>query len=378
MKTTNLFRGYFQENATMTRTVYFDHAASSVPSDKILQDLSSLLKHYYANSEAVHQMAYRSREALKKAGQRLSLALSGRDDHPVIWGESATGLFRVISSFPGFETSCTTALEHPALLANLQNHTSADIAGAAFPGRFRLEAFRGKTYDLSCCHQVQSELGSMPDTGEFFSSITPRCRMLDAVQAAGKMPLDKNADIWIISGVKFGAPGGAAMLLAPDGRFTDKLLAHAHWCRNQNYSVSRVNVPMMLTMTGALENAVDMMSENRKKIIQLNSAIRDGVRKFGIEPTLPENVPVSPYILNLLLPDQESAIIVRALGEMGIFTASGSACSAESGHPSPALTAMGFKPQKAYRALRLSFGASNEPEEAGIFLKGLENVLKNY
>ncbi|MBO5667752.1 MAG: aminotransferase class V-fold PLP-dependent enzyme [Lentisphaeria bacterium] len=362
----------------MKKIVYFDHAAASVPSPETLQDFASLAGHFYANAEAVHQLAYRSREALKTAEKRVSAALFNRGDHPVIWGESATELFRVLASFPEFDTGCASALEHPALLENLKNFTAADIAAVAPDGTFCSGPHSSRSYDLVCCHQVQSELGLLADTEKFFAGVSPRCRMVDAVQAAGKMPLVRNADVWVISGVKFGSPGGAAMILAADGRLTDKLLAHARNCRQQSYAVSRVNVPMILTMTGALEKAVAMMAENRDKVLQLNSEIRSGVRELGIVPTLPESVPVSPYILNLLLPEQESAVVVRALGEMGIFTASGSACSAETGRPSPALTALGFRAEKAYRALRLSFGPGNSPEDAGIFLDGLKTVLKNY
>ena len=87
---------------------------------------------------------------------------------------------------------------------------------------------------------------------------------------------------------------------------------------------------------------------------------------------------MSPYILNLLLPEQQSAIVVRALSERGIFIASGSACSAESDTPSAAMLAIGRNRREAYRSLRLSFRGDETPEDADFFLFELENVLKNY
>ena len=131
-------------------------------------------------------------------------------------------------------------------------------------------------------------------------------------------------------------------------------------------------------MTLAAEIAVSKMSERTKRISGLNTLIRDGVQKFGIVPTLPPGTAVSPYILNLMLPTQEAAVVVRALGQLNIFTAAGSACSAETDTPSPALGAIGIKGKKAFRALRLSFWEENSYEDGKIFLSGLENVLKNY
>ena len=86
---------------------------------------------------------------------------------------------------------------------------------------------------------MQSELGIIQDTGKLFPAGSAEALLTDAVQAAGKIPLDKNSDILIISGVKFGSPGGAAMLLAPDGKFTGKLLEHAEKMRKKEETIKR-------------------------------------------------------------------------------------------------------------------------------------------
>jgi cysteine desulfurase len=264
-------------------------------------------------------------------------------------------------------------LEHPALTANFRKYTdftplAVDFCGRIIPGETE------KTFDLAAQYQVQSELGIIGSCG----TLSAGFRLIDAVQAAGKLPIERNADGWIISGVKFGSPSGAAMILAPNGKFTEKLLRHAEKCRREDYGIGRVSVPEMLTMAYALEKAVCGMDENFKKVSAINEFIRREVAGLGIFPTLPETVKTSPYILNLLLPEQESAVVVRALSEKGVFVASGSACSAESNRPSAALTALGMPAVKAYRALRLSFGADNSQEDAEIFISELKTMLKNY
>ncbi len=361
----------------MKKSVYFDYAASSVPDEEALRIFMRESMVHYANAEAVHALSYQARKVLKRAAFQVSKSLFGRDDFPVIWGNSATELFRVLASTPEFRKSCASALEHPALLANLENFSLLQKLPVGRDTRVKGD-FSGISVDLACCHQIQSELGSIQDTAGFFSEIKGGCRMIDAVQAAGKMPLEKMADVWIISGVKFGSPGGAAMVLAPDGRFTEKILKHAEVCRKSDYAVCRVNIPMMLAMSAALEKAVSGMEENFRKISLINEIIRRGTADMGLIRTLPENVKNSPYILNLLLPAQESAVVVRALSERNVYVASGSACSAESDLPSTALTALGFPAKKAYRALRLSFGVENCEEDAEIFLAELKTVLKNY
>ena len=361
----------------MKKEVYFDHASASVPEKQLMELFTAESLEFFANSEAIHALAYRGRKAVLNAGLRISLALFGRDDYPVIWGNSATELFRLLAVFPEFSDSVTSVLEHPALLANLNRFTNTRLLPAASDGAVRIESDVSGA-ELGCFHQVQSELGIIQDTAGLFTAAAPGCRMIDAVQAAGKIPLAKAADVWVISGVKFGAPGGAAMLLAPQGRFTEKLLKHASEYRHHDYAVGRVTVPVILTMARALENAVENMTENFRRVSQINAFIRSEVQKFDIFPTMKDGVQISPYILNLMLPYQESAVVVRALGEYGVYAASGSACSAESSTPSAALTALGFNAKKAFRALRLSFGAANSMEDAEIFISALKTVLKNY
>ena len=107
----------------MEKIVYFDHAASTVVMPEILQKFQEYSLRYYANAEAVHLLAYEAREALKRAGESISRSLFGDKDHPVIWGNSATELFRVLASCREFGEAAASALEHPALLANLSNFT---------------------------------------------------------------------------------------------------------------------------------------------------------------------------------------------------------------------------------------------------------------
>ena len=61
-----------------------------------------------------------------------------------------------------------------------------------------------------------------------------------------------------------------------------------------------------------------------------------------------------------------------------VYAAAGSACSAESGQPSAALTALGIRGKRSFRALRLSFWKNNTVEDGEFFLSELKNVLKNY
>jgi len=356
--------------------VYLDCAAAMPPDAGVLTYYSAMLKEFYVNQEAIHLLAYRGRQALADAGRRVSKVLTGDENHPVIWGGSATELFRLLADAPFFRSAVSSVLEHPAVAANLGRlpeftQWHADKNGAIVPQKL------AKIPDLALFHQVQSELGVIQNLDALFELLPGACRAVDAVQAAGKLEIYPGADIWIISGAKFGAPGGAAALLKAGGRFTDLLLEHARKYRHDQYAAGRIPVPQALALAAALETCESRRQSELLRLAQLHRLIVERCAALGIVPTV-EPEEFSPYILNLMLPQQQSAIVVRALSERGVFAASGSACSAESDTPSAALLAIGKSKNAAYRSLRLSFGAATTAEDVEIFLFELENVLKNY
>ena len=93
--------------------------------------------------------------------------------------------------------------------------------------------------------------------------------------------------------------------------------------------------------------------------------------------TVPAEV-ASAYILHFSLPGYQSAVIVRMLSARGIHVSSGSACQAETDTPSIVLTAMGWKKEAAFSAIRLSLDIENTWEECNHFLKVFEEVLQEY
>ena len=359
------------------RDVYLDCAAAMPPDPEVLEFYAAKLRECYANQEAIHAMAYRERRQLGEAENRLARLLTGSADNPVLWGTSATDLFRMLAAVPGFDRTAISALEHPALTANFRAKPYCAVWPAERDGRVR-PVPEERAFDAVFLHQVQSELGVIQDLETLFAAAPGACRMTDAVQAAGKLPLFPGADVWVISGVKFGAPGGAAAILNARGRFADRILAHAAKFRSEAYAAGRVSVPLALALVRAAEIAESRREREFQRLTVLRRRIVARAAAWGVRPTLPETAATSPYILNLLLPHQQSAVIVRALSEAGVYAAPGSACRAESNTPSAALLAVGCSRNEAYRALRLSFGPGTTDADADFLLAELEKALKNY
>ena len=177
--------------------------------------------------------------------------------------------------------------------------------------------------------------------------------------------------------MKFGAPGGAALLVDPAWHGAEPLLRFAHDYRHRDYRMGRVSFATAATLGFTAELRAERLAADLKRTAALNRALREGMLRLGVEPTVPEET-ASPYILHLSFRREPGAVIVRMLSEAGILAASGSACAAESPDPSAALLAIGRSREAAYRGVRLSFGFDTAAADADFLLATMEKVLKNF
>lgn len=357
---------------------YFDNAAASVPLLEVLDFYRRSMQEDFANQEAVHLLGYQLRKKLDDAAKELCGALlDDTENHQVIWAGSATECFRIIAGYLSGSRVFASKLEHPALIANFQKHTDLELLDISRDGKITVPAER-ENCDAVIFHHVQSETGIIQDLPALFSAFPEALHMTDAVQSAGKLPLCKSTDLHIISGVKFGAPGGAAVIWKKSAEKLQKLAAFAENMRHKDYSLSRVNVPLCRTLAFAARLRAERQKNDFEKVSALNLRLRQQLAEAGIYPLLPESTPVSPYIINFFLPGIQTAVVVRALSEQGIYCASGSACAAEAGGPSPALLALGKSKKDAFSGLRISFDIMTTENDVVFLASSLKKVLKNY
>ena len=358
--------------------IYFDHAAATRPEEAVLQYCIDAMRSCYANQESLHRLSYDARMALADAASRLTAALlDAPENYSVIWCDSATGAFRFLSAYLRGKSVVSSTLEHPALTANFRKETTFTALPCARDGKIILTP-ELPSADAVIFHHVQSELGIIQELPRLFAAFPGALKMTDAVQSAGKFAMVPDADIYIISGVKFGSPGGAAILFRKNAPQLSRFPAFASAFRSKDYAASRVSVPMAMTLAFAAEYRKRHMEDNFRKVSALAARLEERFAAIGVFPTLPASANTSCYIRSFLLNNVQSAVIVRALSAAGICTAAGSACAAESGNPSPALLALGLNENAAYSGFRVSLDGSNSENDVDFLAFELKNALKNY
>ncbi len=360
--------------------IYLDNASAAIPDKETAAFFAEALQKYGANQEAAHKEGYLLRKEISGAGKTLSEAVTGVPDWQVIWCSSATEAFHIFSHCIEKKEHkiLSSKLEHPALSAALKriSRNIRYLAPDPRNGQFKLPESCHCT--VAACHLVQSETGIIQDSGKLFSATPGAIHFLDAVQAAGKIPIPcKNTDIIAVSGNKFGSPGCAALLLSPGFQGADKFLLAAEKMRHQAYLLGRVLPAAILTCAFAAKKAAKEMKTNYSRAVRLNNLLREGTRRLDLSATIPEEY-ASPYIFHLTARGYQGGVLVRLLSEEGILISSGSACASETRDPSPALTALGYNRDDAYSGLRISFGFQSTENDVNFLLSSLEKVLKKY
>ena len=356
--------------------IYLDNAAAAETDLETAEYFARMLVECGANQEAGHKEGRRLRQLISDAETRLSRALTDLPDYRVLWCGSGTEAFHIFRTCLGRGRIVSSRLEHPALAAALKRLDPAFHTLKCDRRSGRLIPEKGD-WDIAAFHLVQSETGIVQDPAELFSAVPGAVHFLDAVQAAGKMPLPRGADIIAVSGNKFGAPGCGALLVDPLWKGAEAFCVRAEKMRKEQYLAGRMIPAAILTCAAAAEKRREDRDDCLRRTAELNRELRKKCLALGLRPTIPEEN-ASPFILHLLAPGYQGAVLVRMLSEEGVSIASGSACASETKTPSPALTALGYGPRDAFSGLRISFGFRSSREDVKFLLSSLEKVLKKY
>ncbi len=180
----------------------------------------------------------------------------------------------------------------------------------------------------------------------------------DAVQAAGKIPVDVRAlgvDLLSLSAHKFGGPKGAGALWVRPGVRIRALAAGGGQERGRRGGTE--NVAAIAGLGEAARLARARLAGEGVRLAALRDRLEAGL--LGAVPGLRINAAEGarvPAAASLVFPGAEAETLVAALDLEGIAVSAGSACHAGTTAPSRVLLALGLSPADAKATLRISFG----------------------
>jgi cysteine desulfurase len=199
---------------------------------------------------------------------------------------------------------------------------------------------------------------------------------VDAIQAAGHLPLDVdalNADLLSLSAHKLYGPKGVGALFVRQG--TALLAQHSGGSQERQRRAGTENVAGIVGFARALELADAERIEAGERLRALRDRL---VAELTAEPgVMLTGHPVDrlPNSASFLVDAVEGGDLVAALDLEGIAASTGSACTTGSTDPSHVLLAMGIEPEAAHGSLRLTLGRGSSDEDVRLTVEAMRRVL---
>ena len=371
--------------------VYADNAATTKMSKLAIAAMVPYFDTVYGNPSSLHTPGQEAKEALEDARARVAkcLGCEPREIYFTSGGSEADNQAIISAARYGARKNkkhiISTAFEHHAVLHTLNKLekegfeiTLLDVkTNHNITAQQVKDAIREDTCLVTCVYG-NNEIGSLLPVAE----IGAVCKEAgvpfhtDAVQAVGHDAIDvkaQNIDMLSLSAHKFHGPMGIGALYVRRGFPLTNLIDGGAQERGKRAGTE--NLPAIMGMAAALEDACANMEENNKKVIALRDKLIAGLSQI---PHCARNGDVNnclPGIVSFCFEGIEGESLLLLLDAKGIAASSGSACTSGSLDPSHVLLAIGRVHDVAHGSLRLSLSHYNTEEEIDHILTAVPEVV---
>jgi len=384
--------GVFQGGFGM-QTIYLDHNATTPVAPEVVEAMSECFLHGHANPASTHrpgQEAHRVLEETREAtAAMLGADLVSRRDRLIFTsgGTEANnlairGMAQAVGAEPG--QIIISAVEHTCVLKTAEHLMDAgwrvDTLGVTPQGVVRVDRLRGL---LSEQTRLVSVLLANHETGVLqpIVELAALCREAgvpmhtDAIQAAGKIPLDFGAlgvAAMSVAAHKFhGPPGIGALIIRRDVPITPILFGSHH---QEGLRPGTEPVTLAVGMLKALE----LWRREQEARVNRMTGLRDRF-EARLKAGWPELIvhgagaPRLPQTSGIAFPGLDAQMLFTALDAAGVACSVGPACDSGSPELSPTLLAMGVSRPIAASSLRFSLGATTTEAEID---EAVERILR--
>jgi cysteine desulfurase len=357
--------------------IYLDHNATTPLAPEVLEAMLPFLGNDFGNPSSLHWFGQRARAATDEARAQVAALIGAQPSEVVFTGSGSEAdnmaLRGVIAREHASRRSIvTTTIEHHAVLNTARALQEAGqpvaLVGVDREGRVDLEQV-GRAVDdgtaLVSIMLANNETGVLQpvDEAAALAHAVGAAVHCDAVQAAGKVPVDVDTlgvDLLTLSAHKIYGPKGVGCLYIRRGTPVAPLVTGGSQERNRRAGTVNVAGAVGFGAAAALVRA--RLEKDAAHMVTLRDRLEarllslPGARLNGDEYRLPNTVNVS-------FEDTEAEGLLMALDLAGLAVSTGAACAAGGAEPSHVLKAMGLPPERVESSLRLSLGRSTTREE---------------
>ncbi|MBR1761816.1 MAG: cysteine desulfurase NifS [Eubacterium sp.] len=373
------------------KTVYVDNAATTRLSDAAMKATMPFMQDIYGNPSSLHHIGQEAKEYLEDARERVAKCLGAlpSEIYFTSGGSEADNQAILTAAYNGEKKGkkhiISSKFEHHAVLHTLEKLkregfeiTLLDVYSEGIVSAEDLKNAIREDTALVTIMTANNEVGTLQPIKELGEICKEKGVIFhtDAVQAVGHIRVDvkdMNVDMLSVSAHKFHGPKGIGVLYCRKGIILQNLINGGAQERNKRAGTE--NLPAIMGMAAAMEEANAKLDENAKYISALRDKLIEGVKdieRSRINGDLEKRLPGT---VNMCFEGIEGESLLLLLDQAGICASSGSACTSGSLDPSHVLLSMGIPVEVAHGSLRISLSEYNTEEEINHIIETIHKVV---
>ena len=352
--------------------VYLDNNATAPIRPEVVCVMAESMKEV-GNASSIHNAGRQARKKIEEAREQVADFVNA-EARQVVFTSGATEANNMILKGYNNATTFVSAIEHPAVM---QANPEAQLIPVTKNGRLDLEAMEDMLADLSenalvSVMYVNNETGVIQPLDEVSERAKKYGAIVhsDAVQAAGRLPLDfpeLDIDYMSLSGHKFGGPQGVGALIFRNGLTPPPLLQGGGQERRARAGTE--NIAGILGFAEACRLAREHL-EDFQNLCELRDMMEKELKKMT--PQIIVYGQHAPRVSNtscIGFPGVPAETLLMNLDLGGIAVSSGSACSSGVVKNSPVIRAMGAGDDEAGSTIRISMSWQTQKKDIDHFLE---------
>jgi cysteine desulfurase len=353
------------------KRIYMDANATTPLLPEVVEAMRPYWMECFGNASSIHLDGQQARAAVDRARATLAEFFNCHDAEVVFNSGGTEGDNTAIFGLlrPG-DHFITTSIEHSAILRAAERMASFGVettfvaprpSGLIDPAEIQ-RALRPQTRLVSVMLannetgvlQPVEEIGKIAaEAGVFFH--------IDAVQGAGKVPLDVRrfgCHLCSISAHKMHGPKGVGAMFVRRGTPLESLIVGGSHERRRRAGTE--NVPGIVGLARAAELAMHSLEDGTmERVARLRDRLEAGILEIsgtGVNGACEneKRIPRVANTTNIWFDNLEGEALVIALDLKGVAVSGGSACHSGATEPSHVLMAMGLDKTHARASLRFS------------------------
>ena len=356
--------------------IYLDHNATTPVDPRVLEAMLPVLREGFGNASSLHWFGQQARAVLDQARAEVA-RLIGANPSEIVFTSSGTEADNMaVRGAAGIARAPRRTVVHSAIEHHAVVNTGRSLSEEGFPvvsvraradGLVDLEDLAAKVDDATALVAVMlanNETGSIQPLADVVRIAHARGALVhcDAVQAAGKIPIDVRAldvDLLALSGHKIYGPKGVGVLYVKRGTRLRPWVRGGSQERNRRAGTE--NVPGIVGMGRAAALAREELASESLRLEGLRDRLEGqllaipAARRNGDGPRVPNTTNVS-------FEGIEAESLLMALDLAGVAVSTGAACAAGAVEPSHVLRGMGLPLERVQGSVRFSLGRGTREE----------------